>query len=113
MYTGGGLMLAAVIGKLFFPSIACAVLFLGGTLEYGCMQMLQRYEGKNLIVKRLRRIQIFSDLALILSGMAMLLPYVNKYYGHRNEWLIFFAIGVFLQLYTAFRIPTEIEKEAR
>lgn len=113
MYTGGGLMLAAVVAKLFIPSIACPVLFLAGSMAYGCMQMLQRYDGKNLVIKRLRRIQVFSDLALILSGMAMLLPYFNLYYGHRNEWLAFFAIGVFLQLYTAFRIPTEIDKEAR
>lgn len=114
MNTGGAFMLIAVIFKLFKPlSITSPIFFLGGAILFGCMQMLQRYEGRNLVIKRLRRIQIFSDLAFILAGFAMLLPFVNQYYGHRNEWLVFFAIGVFLQLYTAFRIPAEIEKEAR
>lgn len=108
---GGGIMLAGVVGHLFFPSITCPVLFLTGTLLFGCTQMLERYEGRNVVIRRLRRIQVFSDIALIISGFGMLLPYVNLYYGHRNEWLIFFAIGVFLQLYTAFRLPYELEKE--
>ena len=112
MNCGGAFMLGAVILKFFKPlSLTCPVFFLGGALLYGCIQMLQSYEGKNLVIKRLRRIQIFSDLALILSGMVMILPFFNVHYGHRNEWLIFFAIGVFLQLYTAFRIPSELEKD--
>lgn len=114
MNYGGACMLSGAVLKLFMPlSLTSPIFFLAGALCYGCMQMLQRYEGRNLVIKRLRRIQIFSDLALILAGFAMLLPFVNAHYGHRNEWLAFFAIGVFLQLYTAFRIPAEINKEAR
>ncbi len=111
LYTGGILMVVSLIARLFYPSDIWSYLFLLGTLLYGCIQMLQRYNGKNVVIRRLRRIQIFSDLALILSGLSVVLPLLNIYYGHRNEWLIFFSIGAVLQLYTSFRLSTELEKE--
>lgn len=111
LQAGGILMTVSLIAPFFYPSSIWPYLFLLGTLLFGCIQMLQRYNGKNVVIRRLRRIQIFSNLAFILSGLSMVLPLHNIYYGHRNEWLIFFSIGAILQLYTSFRIPTELEKE--
>jgi hypothetical protein len=30
---------------------------------------------------------------------------------HRNEWIVCLAVAAVLELYTAFRIPQELEKE--
>lgn len=62
-------------------------------------------KAKSKILKRLRIQQIFGALVLILAGAFMLTT-------HGNEWIACLTIGAILQLYTAFRIPQEEEKEA-
>jgi drug/metabolite transporter (DMT)-like permease len=63
-----------------------------------------RYEGSNFIIKRLRRQQIFGAIALMLAGVMM-------FTMHHNEWIVCLTIAAVLELYTAFRIPSELEKE--
>lgn len=121
MNIGALLMLFALVANLFFPvfpPLTYPLLFLAGAMGFGCMQMLQRYEGKNFVIRRLRRLQILSDIMLILTGFFMLLPYMGVFhipYIHlgtaRNEWLIPLVIAALLQLYTVFRLPNELEKE--
>lgn len=60
--------------------------------------------GSGSTLKRLKRIQIFGGVALVLTGMFMV-------FTHGNEWIACLAIAAFLQVYTAFRIPHEEEKE--
>ena len=51
-------------------------------------------------------IQIIGDILLVVTGIIMLLrPY--------NEWIVCLTIAAFLELYTAFRIPQEEEKEKK
>ena len=68
----------------------------------GCI----RYDGRNFIIKRLRRQQIFGAVALVFTGVLM---FTMK----RNEWIVCLSIAAVLELYTAFRIPQELEKEKR
>lgn len=122
MNVGGALMLLSIIGRLFFPFFspyAYSLIFLTGAMGFSCMQMLQRYEGKNLTLRRLRRIQVTADILFIFTGFFMLLPFMGVYHipflnitTWRNEWLIFLLIGAVLELYSAFRIAHEIEKGA-
>ena len=66
--------------------------------------MMGRYDGKNLIIRRLRRQQIIGDILLVFAGVLM---FTSK----RNEWIVCLTIAAVLQLYTAYRIPSELEKE--
>ena len=79
-------------------------IYILGSFMFGAMQMMDRYTGTNWILRRLRRQQIFGAIMLMVTGVAML---VTKH----NEWIICLLVGCLLQLYTAFRIPQEYEKE--
>ena len=43
-----------------------------GALGFASMQMLQRYEGSNFVLRRLRRIQLVSDVFFLISGLLMI-----------------------------------------
>mgnify|MGYP003439673219 FL=1 len=66
--------------------------------------MMGRYDGKNLIIRRLRRQQIIGAILLVFAGVLM---FTSK----RNEWIVCLTIAAVLQLYTAYRIPSDLEKE--
>lgn len=122
MNIGGLLMLLSMVGRLFLPVVspfAYSLVFLTGAMGFSCMQMLQRYEGRSLTLRRLRSIQVTADILFIFTGFFMLLPFMGVYHipflnltTWRNEWLIFLAMGAVLELYSAFRIAHEIEKGA-
>ena len=61
-------------------------------------------KGKSKTLKRLRVQQIFGALALILTGAFM-------FTTRGNEWIVFFNFSAIIDIYTAFRIPQEEEKE--
>jgi 4-hydroxybenzoate polyprenyltransferase len=61
-------------------------------------------ETDNKTLRRLRIQQIFGAILLVLTGMFMM-------YTHGNEWIACLTIAAVLELYTAFRIPQEEEKE--
>lgn len=88
-----------ITGWVYAPyiyTIGAAMLTLG--------QLNTPYRGDNRIIKRLWRQQVFGALFLLLAGAFM-------FFTTHNEWVAIFAIGTFLELYTAFRIPKELEKE--
>jgi drug/metabolite transporter (DMT)-like permease len=62
------------------------------------------YEGKNIIIRRLRRQQIIGATLLVVAGVMMIL-------WKRNEWVVCLTIAAVLEMYTVFRIPQEEEKE--
>ena len=80
---------------------------------FASMQMMESYEGSNFVIRRLRRQQIIGALLLMLSGVAMFGNVYRIEYVRHNEWLIVMLIAALLELYTAFRIPAELEKEKR
>ena len=75
-----------------------------GAVLFAYVQVMSRYEGKNLIIRRLRRQQILGAVLLVFTGVLM---FVTKH----NEWVLSLTIAAILQLYTAYRIPSELEKE--
>jgi len=75
-----------------------------GALMFAYVQVMSRYEGKNLIVRRLRRQQILGAMLLVLAGVLM-------FFTRHNEWILCLTVAAVLQLYTAYRIPAELEKE--
>ena len=80
------------------------ILYTIGAVMFAYVQVMTRYEGKNLIVRRLRRQQILASVLFVFTGVLM---FVTKH----NEWIVCLTIAAVLELYTAFRIPSELEKE--
>lgn len=75
-----------------------------GSILFAYVQVMDGYVGKNLIVRRLRRQQILGAVLLVFTGVLM---FVTKH----NEWILCLTVAAFLELYTAFRIPAELDKE--
>ena len=80
------------------------IIYTIGAVMFAYVQVMSRYEGKNLIVRRLRRQQILGAVLLVFAGVLM---FVTKH----NEWVLCLTIAAILELYTAFSIPSELEKE--
>ena len=80
------------------------ILYTIGAVMFAYVQVMTRYEGKNLIVRRLRRQQILGAVLLVFAGVLM---FVTKH----NEWVLCLTVAAILELYTAFRIPSEIKKK--
>ena len=84
-----------------------------GALSYGGTQMLRRYEGKNTTIIRLRRQEIIGALLLMVSAVLMLVSSFRLLPLQGGEWKVCLSIAVVFELYTAFRLPQELDKEAR
>jgi hypothetical protein len=104
IYMAGGVLL--VMGSALYITkwVWAPYLYLLGAFMFGAMQMLDRYTGTNFMLRRLRRQQLMGAIALMVAGIAML---VCKH----NEWILCLLVGCLCELYTAFRIPQELEKE--
>jgi hypothetical protein len=113
MTIGAGVSLLAWAGAPYVYSL--------GALGFASMQMMQRYEGSNFTIRRLRRMMLLSDVLFLLAGVLMFanggnylgldhLIYVEYVY---NKWVIVLLVAAILQLYSMHRISHELEKEAK
>jgi hypothetical protein len=95
--------------------------FAPGSLLFVAMQLRQRYEGRGFTIRRLRRIQIISDVLFLVAGLLMIanqsnflpldqLSYIK--YVH-NNWVVVLLVAAVLQLYTSHRITNELEKDTK
>lgn len=80
------------------------IIYTIGAVMFAYVQVMSRYDGQNLIVRRLRRQQILGAVLLVFAGVLM---FVTRH----NEWVLCLSVAAVIQLYTAFRIPSELEKE--
>jgi hypothetical protein len=96
-------------------------LYAVGAIAFVCMQLLQRYDGPNVTLRRLRRIVVLSDVLLLLAAVLMFATQENPFgidrlyylnYVH-NNWVVVLLLAAILQLYTSYRIGHELEKEAK
>ena len=94
--------------------------FAVGAIAFTSMQLLQRYEGTNFVVRRLRRMMILSDFLFLLSALLMFasmgnvfglsqIDYITYIY---NKWVLTLLVAALLQLYATHRIDRELAKEA-
>ena len=80
-------------------------IYIAGALMFGWIQAKTgRYFGKNIVLKRLKRQQLIGAMLLVIAGVMMIL-------WHHNEWILCLSVAAVLELYTAYRIPYEEEKE--
>jgi hypothetical protein len=117
---GGLLMVVGAGGSMFLQSWA-ACIFAPGALLFAAMQMRQSYDGNNFTIRRLRRIQLTSDVLFLLAGLLMLANQSNFFginlllyikYVH-NNWIVVLLVAAILQLYASHRINNELEKDAK
>lgn len=104
LLTLGAILILIGAGSYITNWILSPYLYSIGAILFAIAQILSRYEGKNLIIQRLRRQQILGAILLLLTGVCM-------FTFHNNEWIICLTIAALLELYTAFRIPQEIKNE--
>ncbi len=102
--TGAVLLLAGAVLQITRWGLA-PWLYTVGAVLFAYVQIVGcRYDGASFIIRRLRRQQILGAVALVLAGVLM-------FTAKRNEWIVCLTVAAFLELYTAFRIPQELEKE--
>ena len=103
-----------------------SLVFLAGTIMFASTQALQRYEGKSIVIRRLRRIMLIADVLFVVAGLLMaehawhvLYPYMaNSLDGYtsymryiHNNWVVVLLIAAVLEMYTMHRISHELAKE--
>ena len=111
---GGILLVAGAVMPIVPPVSAYAsTVYTIGALLFGSLQLLQRYDGRSFVIRRLRRQQIIGAFCLMLSAALLVMKQqqVGPIRISGDEWKIALIVAVILELYTAFRIPAELEKE--
>ena len=121
IYLLGALLMAVGAGTSMLAWKAAPYIFAVGVLGFVAMQFLQRYEGTNFVIRRLRRMMLLSDFLFLLSALLMIantgnflgLDYITYIEYVYNKWVIILLIAAILQLYSTHRISRELEKEAK
>ena len=115
----GAVMMVVGSGANIFAQSWAPYVFAMGTIGFVLMQFKQKYEGTNVILKRLRRLVILSDVCLLLTAVMMFANMDNLFrldtltyikYVH-NNWVVVLLVAAMLQLYTSHRISKEILKD--
>ena len=124
---GGVLMVIGAAGfafKVFMPRLVMATswMFLIGTVLFSVIQSMQVYEGKSLVIHRLKRIQSVANILFVLSGISMvdtIYTFVGRWFENPQlyyaifygKWMVLMLIAAVLELYTTHRISHELKKE--
>ena len=112
----GAVMMVVGSGANLFMQTWAPWVFAMGVIAFVLMQLKQRYEGSNIVVRRLRRMVIMSDMLLLLSALLMFANMGNLFgldaliyikYVH-NNWVVVLLVAAMLQLYTSHRISKEL-----
>jgi hypothetical protein len=117
----GAILMVIGAGASLLQWAMAPYIFAVGAFGFASMQMLQRYEGPNFVIRRLRRIMLLSDVLFLISAVLMFANQGNVFnLGHitylqyvYNKWVVTLLIAAVLQLYTTHRISNELEKEAK
>lgn len=84
-----------------------------GAAMFFAMQLKSQDRGGNIVLRRLKRQQALGALVLLLASVAMWMEINQQWPLRHNEWIVAVAVGAWMELYTAFRIPKELEKEKK
>ena len=120
IYLVGGLLMVIGAGASLLVWSPAPYVFAVGAVCFASMQMLQRYEGQNFVIRRLRRILLLSDVLFLVAAVLMLanqgnvfgLSYITYIQYVYNKWVVVLLIAAILQLYATHRIGHELEKDA-
>lgn len=102
-YLGAIALLAGAVSRMFLPEYYSYV-YIAGAVVFAVAQFLLRPRHKHFMVRRLVVQQQIGAILLVAAGVLMFVL-------HNNEWVAVMFAGAIMELYTAFRIPAEIEKQ--
>ena len=116
----GALLMVVGAGASVLAWKLAPYVFAVGAIAFTSMQLLQRYEGTNFVIRRLRRMLILSDFLFLISALLMFanmgnvfglsqIDYITYIY---NKWVLTLLVAALLQLYAIHRIDRELVKEA-
>lgn len=111
-YLGGMLLVVGAVLPLIWPEVAPYVFSLGALIYAPC-RITDRYEGRSLTIRRLRRQQILAALLMVVTAVLMFMSAWQIRPCCGGEWKIVLIIAVFIEIYTVFRIDHEMKKEHR
>ena len=115
----GATLMVVGAGTSILQWAGAPYVFAVGALLFASMQMLQRYEGPNVTIRRLRRMMLLSDVLFLVSAVLMFasqrnflgIDYITYIQYVYNKWVITLLIAAILQLYSTHRIGSELAKE--
>ena len=99
---GAAALLFGAVARMFLPEYY-ALIYIIGAVVFAVAQFLMRPRGGSVTVRRLVMQQQLAGLLFIAAGVLMF-THTN------NEWIVLLSCGAFVELYTAYRIPNEIER---
>ena len=119
IFVVGALLMVIGAGASLLAWSPAPYVFAVGAIAFTSMQFLQRYEGSNFVIRRLRGIMLMSDCLFLLSALLMFasmgnvfgLSQVNYITYIYNKWVLTLLIAALLQLYSTHRIDNELTKE--
>lgn len=117
----GGLLMVVGSGASLFLQSWAPYVFAPGAVLFAAMQLRQRYEGRNFVIRRLRRMLIISDVLFLLAALLMFanesnflgIQYLSYIKYVHNNWIVVLLVAAVLQLYASHRIANELEKDAK
>ncbi len=109
-YIGGILLVVGAVLPLLWPEVAPYVFGLGALIYAPC-RITDRYEGRSLTIRRLRRQQVLGALLMVVAAGLMFMSAWQIRPCRGGEWKIVLIIAVFIEAYTVFRIDHEMKKE--
>ena len=117
----GGLLMVVGSGASLFLQSWAPYVYAPGALLFVAMQLRQRYEGSDFVIRRLRRIMILSDVLFLLAALLMFadtsnflgIQYLSYVKYVHNNWIVVLLVAAVLQLYASHRIAHELEKDAK
>ncbi|MBP3615142.1 MAG: hypothetical protein J6J37_10270 [Bacteroidaceae bacterium] len=100
---GGVTLIAGALAKFFLP-VYGAYIYAAGAILFAIMQFICRPRGGSATLRRLVFQQQIGGICIVAAA-ALMFTHV------RNEWIVAMFLGAIFELYTAFRIPQELEKQ--
>lgn len=126
LLTGGLLMVGGAVAfaaTLSWRPVACWV-YLAGALLFCIMQSLQPYDNRDMVMRRLKRLQGLAAFLLVLAGLLMVsdagsrpLAFLRRdYYTFvtyfYNKWVLLLLAGSLIEVYTTLRLSSEKNEKA-
>lgn len=131
IFIAGGVIMVIAAGCFAFmwqQGVVCWA-FVLGALMFSITQARQSYGGKDITIRRLKKIQGLADLLFVLSGVLMidsaymflrpLFPnaagngYENYIQYVYNKWVVLLIIACILEVYTVHRLSNELNKHGQ
>lgn len=96
-------LLFGAVARMFLPEYY-SYIYMTGAVLFAVMQFLLRPRNCSVTLRRLVMQQQLAGVLFVAAGVLM--------FTHtHNEWMVLLTCGALVELYTAYRIPQEMDKQ--